>query len=68
MMMGELDLIHKVSTDDECVLMILDRRDDPVTPLLNQWNYQAMIHELIGINNHRVKLPGVKEEIVINPD
>ena len=27
-----------------------------------------MIHELIGIQNHWVKLPGVKEEIVINPD
>lgn len=27
-----------------------------------------MIHELIGITNHRVKLPGVKDEIVINPD
>lgn len=27
-----------------------------------------MIHELIGIQNHRVKLPGVKDEIVINPD
>ena len=39
-----------------------------MTPLLNQWNYQAMIHELIGIQNHRLKLPGVKEEIVINPD
>jgi len=27
-----------------------------------------MIHELIGITNHRVKLPGVKDEIVISPD
>jgi len=26
-----------------------------------------MIHELIGINNHRVVLPGISEEIVINP-
>jgi hypothetical protein len=23
------------------VLLILDRRDDPVTPLLNQWTYQV---------------------------
>jgi len=68
MMITEWDLIHKVSTDDECVLLILDWRDDPITPLLNQWNYQAMIHELIGIQNHWVKLPGVKDEIVINPD
>lgn len=36
--------------------MILDRREDPVTPLLNQWTYQAMIHEILGINNNRVDL------------
>eukprot|EP00127_Corallochytrium_limacisporum_P006953 Clim_evm7s239 gene=Clim_evmTU7s239 len=48
------------------VLLILDRRDDPVTPLLNQWTYQAMIHELLGIKNNRVDLsglPGVKPEM-----
>ena len=39
-----------------CVLLVLDRRDDPVTPLLNQWTYQAMVHELLGINNNRVDI------------
>jgi hypothetical protein len=34
----------------------LDRRNDPVTPLLSQWTYQAMVHELCGITNGRVKL------------
>ncbi len=38
------------------VLLILDRRDDCVTPLLNQWTYQAMVHELLTIRNHRVSL------------
>ena len=38
------------------VLLILDRMDDPVTPLLTQWTYQAMVHELLGINNNRVIL------------
>lgn len=38
------------------VLLILDRRSDPVTPLLTQWTYQAMVHELIGIRNSRVTL------------
>ncbi|XP_013142313.1 PREDICTED: vacuolar protein sorting-associated protein 45 [Papilio polytes] len=38
------------------VLLIIDRRDDPVTPLLNQWTYQAMVHELLGISNNRVSL------------
>ncbi|GFH21045.1 VPS33 protein, partial [Haematococcus lacustris] len=42
------------------VLLILDRRDDPVTPLLTQWSYQAMIHELIGINDNTVKLTSPK--------
>lgn len=43
------------------LLLILDRRDDPITPLLNQWTYQAMVHELLSINNNRVnlsKIPG----------
>uniref|UniRef100_A0A0G4GLA5 Vacuolar protein sorting-associated protein 45 n=1 Tax=Chromera velia CCMP2878 TaxID=1169474 RepID=A0A0G4GLA5_9ALVE len=55
------------------VLLIFDRREDPVTPLLNQWTYQAMVHELLGIENNRVnmrKAPGISaelEEIVLNP-
>ena len=54
------------------VLVILDRREDPVTPLLSQWTYQAMVHQLLGINNNRVSLagvPGVKkdlQEIMLN--
>ncbi|KAG5489923.1 hypothetical protein JKF63_00040 [Porcisia hertigi] len=32
----------------ESVLVIVDRKDDPVTPLLMPWTYEAMIHELIG--------------------
>jgi vacuolar protein sorting-associated protein 45 len=67
-MHGEKDLVSRSSKDDaNCTLLILDRKDDPITPLLNQWTYQSMIHELIGINNHRVKLDS-KEEIVTNPD
>ena len=34
-----------------------------MTPLLLQWTYQAMVHELIGINTNRVdlsKVPGVR--------
>eukprot|EP00744_Colponema_vietnamica_P007561 GILI01010867.1.p1 GENE.GILI01010867.1~~GILI01010867.1.p1 ORF type:complete len:562 (+),score=161.61 GILI01010867.1:64-1749(+) len=56
------------------VLLILDRRDDPVTPLLNQWTYQAMVHELMDISNHRVDMKkfGITkedlQEIVLSPD
>ncbi|PSC69479.1 vacuolar sorting-associated 45-like protein [Micractinium conductrix] len=47
------------------VLLVLDRRDDPVTPLLSQWTYQAMVHEVVGIAANRVDLrhvPGIKPE------
>lgn len=37
-------------------LLILDRKDDPVTPLLNQWTYEAMIHELLGIHDKTTTL------------
>lgn len=48
------------------LLMILDRKDDPVTPLLHQWTYQAMVHELLNINNNRVDLsqvPAIPKEL-----
>ena len=48
------------------LLMILDRSSDPVTPLLSQWTYQAMIHELLGLNNNRLDLanaPGISKEL-----
>eukprot|EP01118_Nematostelium_gracile_P017013 TRINITY_DN7149_c0_g1_i2.p1 TRINITY_DN7149_c0_g1~~TRINITY_DN7149_c0_g1_i2.p1 ORF type:complete len:395 (-),score=104.61 TRINITY_DN7149_c0_g1_i2:24-1208(-) len=56
------------------LLLVLDRRDDPITPLLTQWTYQAMVHELMGINNNRVDLSNVKgvqkdmKEIVLSSD
>eukprot|EP00197_Chlamydomonas_leiostraca_P009713 CAMPEP_0202866444 /NCGR_PEP_ID=MMETSP1391-20130828/7558_1 /ASSEMBLY_ACC=CAM_ASM_000867 /TAXON_ID=1034604 /ORGANISM="Chlamydomonas leiostraca, Strain SAG 11-49" /LENGTH=607 /DNA_ID=CAMNT_0049546387 /DNA_START=64 /DNA_END=1887 /DNA_ORIENTATION=+ len=42
------------------IVLILDRRDDPVTPLLMQWTYQAMVHELITINDNTVRLSSPK--------
>ncbi|GAA5912633.1 Vps45p [Sporobolomyces salmoneus] len=56
------------------ILIILDRRNDPVTPLLTQWTYQGMVHEELGIVNGRVSLqdaPDVREELkelVLSPD
>ncbi|XP_065565674.1 vacuolar protein sorting-associated protein 45-like isoform X3 [Artemia franciscana] len=55
------------------LLLIVDRRSDPVTPLLNQWTYQAMVHELLAIKNNRVSLvncPGVskeQQEVIMSP-
>jgi hypothetical protein len=52
------------------VLVILDRLNDPVTPLLTQWTYQAMVHELLGIINGRVDLslvPDISPELKVWP-
>ncbi|KAL5966058.1 Vacuolar protein sorting-associated protein 45 [Taenia solium] len=52
----ETDLFDFRKPDRAPVLLILDRRQDQITPLLIQWTYEAMIHELIGIKNNRVVL------------
>ena len=41
----------------EPLLLIIDRSNDPVTPLLHQWTYQAMAHELIGIEKNILNMP-----------
>lgn len=66
------DQIFHFRKRSNLLLLILDRRDDPVTPLLSQWTYQAMVHELLGLNNHRVILKGAPnvskdlEEVVLS--
>ncbi|XVF37112.1 hypothetical protein REPUB_Repub19eG0117500 [Reevesia pubescens] len=56
------------------LLLIVDRRDDPVAPLLNQWTYQAMVHELIGIQDNKVdlrnigKIPKDQQEVVLSSE
>ncbi|XP_071938614.1 vacuolar protein sorting-associated protein 45 homolog isoform X2 [Coffea arabica] len=56
------------------LLLVIDRRDDPVTPLLNQWTYQAMVHELIGIQDNKVdlrntgKFPKDQQEVVLSSE
>nr|POE65262.1 vacuolar protein sorting-associated protein 45 [Quercus suber] len=60
--------------DTPPILLLVDRRDDPITPLLTQWTYQAMVHELLGIDNGRVDLSHVpdrfdrRQEIVLSQD
>ncbi|CAH0390273.1 unnamed protein product [Bemisia tabaci] len=70
----EESLFNFKQDDITPVLLIVDRRDDPITPLLNQWTYQAMVHELLTITNNRVDLSHVKDiskdlrEIVLSPE
>lgn len=62
----EEQLFNFRRTDTPPILLVLDRRDDPITPLLTQWTYQAMVHELLGINNGRVDLrdvPDIRPEL-----
>ena len=47
-------------SSNQPILLVLDRRDDPVTPLLTQWTYQAMVHELVGLTHNRVNLENAK--------
>ncbi|KAI9677613.1 MAG: vacuolar protein sorting-associated protein 45 [Caeruleum heppii] len=73
-MTQEEQLFDFRKTDTPPILLILDRRDDPITPLLSQWTYQAMVHELLGIHNGRVDLTDVPDvraelkEIVLSQD
>jgi hypothetical protein len=67
-MQQETSLFDFRRTEIPPILLILDRRSDPLTPLLNQWTYQAMVHELLGIHNGRVDLsrvPDIKPELKV---
>lgn len=60
------------SAQSSPLLLIVDRTDDPVTPLLKQWTYQAMVHELVGMENNRVVLGKATKdsagEVVLNAE
>lgn len=60
-MTQEEQLFDFRAVDTPPILLILDRREDPVTPLLTQWTYQAMVHHLLGIDNGRVNLSDVPD-------
>ncbi|CAG8952031.1 hypothetical protein HYFRA_00000767 [Hymenoscyphus fraxineus] len=74
LMTQEDQLFDFRKVDTPPILLILDRRDDPITPLLTQWTYQAMVHELLGIRNGRVDLSDVPDvrpelkEVVLSQD
>ncbi|EGR30199.1 vacuolar sorting protein, putative [Ichthyophthirius multifiliis] len=48
--------MSQLGQDSKTLLLIWDRREDPITPLLNQWTYQAMLHEIIGLQNNRIDI------------
>lgn len=54
------------NSDVPPILLLLDRKNDPITPLILPWTYQSMIHELIGINKNMVELAESKEPIILS--
>ena len=55
------DLINKnCGATPNGILLIYDRKEDPITPLLTQWTYQSMIHDHYTIENNVVKVKGDK--------
>ncbi|KAI8319191.1 Sec1-like protein [Martensiomyces pterosporus] len=66
LMNHESSLFAQKPGDSQAQLFILDRKNDPVTPLLTQWTYHALLHDLIGVANGRVDLsnvPGIRPEL-----
>ncbi|KAH3679871.1 hypothetical protein WICMUC_000614 [Wickerhamomyces mucosus] len=71
------DLVHNIektnsslfdfkTQDTPPLLLILDRKNDPITPLLIPWTFQSMVHELLGIENNTVDLsntPSISKEL-----
>eukprot|EP00049_Salpingoeca_infusionum_P010514 m.180957 g.180957 ORF g.180957 m.180957 type:complete len:548 (+) comp14662_c1_seq2:110-1753(+) len=56
-----LSLQQQFSTpnDPNVTLLIVDRRDDPVTPLLIQYTYRAMVHDFFGIEYNKANLASI---------
>jgi len=59
---AERGLFDYSRTESTTVLLIIDRTGDPVTPLLAQWTYQAMVHEYFGIDNDTVDLKEYRKQ------
>lgn len=39
-------------------LLILERNDDLITPLLTHWSYQSLLHEILGLDGNKVTCNG----------
>ncbi|KAI6657600.1 hypothetical protein LOD99_343 [Oopsacas minuta] len=50
------------------LLIILDRHIDLATPLHHTWTYQALAHDLLGLNLNRIIVPPDTESRLRNPD
>eukprot|EP01132_Coremiostelium_polycephalum_P009201 gene9201-11276_t len=67
----KLDTIARTSktfipNDDRATLLILDRTQDPLAPLLHEFTYQAMIYDLFDIKDDRFSYESVANNNSIN--
>lgn len=58
---NESSLFDFPPMDSPPVLVLLDRKTDPLTPLLQPWTYQSMISEYIGVKRNMVDLSNVPD-------
>ena len=50
------------------LLLIMERREDPITPLLFHWSYQSMLHEIFGINANKITHDGKEYNLNLSHD
>ncbi|KAK2196062.1 bifunctional P-loop containing nucleoside triphosphate hydrolase/Sec1-like superfamily/ATPase [Babesia duncani] len=55
---NEYERIHGIR--GSCCCIIIDRTSDMVTPLLNQWSYEAMLHEIVGLECNKANIEGTE--------
>ena len=48
------------------ILLLYDRKEDPISPLINQWTYQAQLHEILGIKNNVIEIKKNSGDNLIN--
>lgn len=53
---------HKDFLQESLDLVVFDRREDPLTPLVYNWSYSSMVHEFVGIENNAVTVGDIKDK------
>lgn len=69
----EKEMVSKVGNapswtynENRATLVVLDRAMDPVAPLMHEYSYQAMVHDLLHCEGQVVQLPNEKIPFVLS--